>query len=138
MKRAGLVLWPLVPCLLASALVHLMDRDVSGVAALAASPGLRLSVLIWALALAACAYLAFGACLAAGSIGFLAVAVPLSGALGCLLALGGSTTTTTIGFLWSVSGSALLFLVVLCVASLPGGVIARRSRAAPGNAQPRD
>jgi len=115
-----------------------MDRDVGGVAALAASPGLRMSVLVWALPLAACAYLALGSFLAAGSIGFLAVALPISGVLGYLLALGGSTAKTAIGFLWSVSGSALLFLVVLCVASLPGGVVARRSRAAPGNAQPRD
>jgi len=136
MKRAILVLWPLVPCLLVSALVHLMDDDVGGVAALVSSPSLRLSVLIWAFPPAACGYLAFGAYLKGGLIGYLAVALPASSILGCLLALGGSTATTTSGFLWSVMGSASLFLVVLSLASLPGGAVARRLRDARNSGQP--
>lgn len=129
MKRLLVLLWPLVPCLLVSVLVHSTEEHLGGVMGVVSSPGVGLSVVVWALPLAACAYLALAGLVEGGVAGLLLVAVPTSGVLGFLLARAGSTATTTSGFLWSVTGAALILLVAQCLASLPPGLAIRRQRA---------
>jgi len=130
MVRTALsLLWPLLPCLLVSALIHSTEDDAGGLAGVVSSPSLMLSVVVWALPLAACAYLVLALYVEGGALAFAAAVVLLSAGLGYVLAQLGSTASGAAGFAWSVAASALLFALMLSLAALPGGISARRRRA---------
>ena len=128
MKRAAALAWPLVPCILVSLLIHSTDGDVGGIVGAVSSPSVLMSVVIWALPLALCAYVGFAAYLDGGWVAFLLVVGSISGVLGYLLARVGSTATSTAGLLWSVLGLSLLFALALSLAVLPGAVVVRTQR----------
>lgn len=129
MSRALSRLWPLLPCLLVSALIHSTEDDAGGLTGVVSSPSMLLSVVVWALPLAACAYLVLALYVEGGTLAFAAAVLILSAGLGYVLVRLGSTAGGAAGFAWSVAGLALLFALMLSLAALPAGVLARRRRA---------
>lgn len=125
-SRALSLLWPLLTSLLLSALIRSAEDDLGVLAGVVSSPRLFLSVVVWALPLAACAYLVLALTVEGGAFAFAAAVALLSSGLGYGL---GSTAASAAEFAWSIAGSALLFALTLSLAALPGGVLARSRRA---------
>lgn len=128
MKNVFAWIWPSVPCVLLSGLVHTSDADIRNMAEVFNSADLMLSVVVWSVPLAVCAYLVLAAYLAGGVHGYIFTVIPVSGAFGALLAFVGSTAVTTGQFIWSVVGSGLIFLTTLSMAVLPSGMVIGRRR----------
>ena len=119
MKKAIISVWPFVPCLAISVLLHSTDHQVGGLSGVFSSPFIMLSVIIWAIPVAFGAYLSFVLYLKGGVAGYLAAAIPVAGVFGFIIASLGSTATTQAGFLWSAAGSCFALFVVLSFATVP-------------------
>lgn len=137
MKNLFAWIWPSVPCVLLSGLVHTSDTDIRGIAEVFNSAGLMVSVVVWSVPLAVCAYFVLAAYLAGGARGYIFTVIPISGAFGALLAYFGSTAVATGQLIWSVVGSGLVFLATLSLAALPSGMVLDRQRRAPTNGEER-
>lgn len=85
-RKVAAFVWVMVPPVLLSALIHAIDPDVGGVAGLA-SPGMLLSVLVWALPAAALALAGLGVAVGLGWGTFAAVSAGGSAALALGLTL---------------------------------------------------
>jgi hypothetical protein len=123
MKNVVFWLWPLVPCVLLSGLVHTTDADIEGISELVTSPVLVVSVLVWSVPAVIVAYLLSATYVNGGIRWYLAAAVPTSALLGVLLATLGSTAQNASQFAWSAAGSGLVVLTALSLAALPGVAI---------------
>ena len=125
-KRALVLIWPFIPCWAMSAVIHSAFRNVEELNRIIPSPLWLLLPFLGAIPLAVVAYFALTAYLKGGLIGYAAVAVPAAGFFGFFLAMMGSTATTLIRFLWSIVGSAAVFLITISVAALPAGAAIMR------------
>jgi len=128
MKHLSAWIWPSVPCVLLSGLVHTSDGDIRSFAEIFTSAGFLMSVVFWSVPLAVCAYFVLAASLAGGARGYVFAVIPVSCVFGALLAFFGSTAVTTGQFIWSIFGSGLIFLAILSLAALPSGMIMDRRR----------
>lgn len=128
MKHLVAWIWPSVPCVLLSGLVHTSDADIRSIAEILSSAGILISVFFWSVPLAVCAYFVLAAYLAGGARGYVFAVIPVSGAFGALLAFFGSTAVTTGQFIWSTFGSSLVFLATLSLAALPSAMAMDRRR----------